>query len=67
MLIAIVALAGLLSFGSVNVVKDTGNNQNQQERIISHTVGSIETVEPANQDKAQPEERPQVAPAGLPN
>lgn len=67
MLIAIVALAGLLSFGSVNVLKDTGNDRNQQERIISHTVGTVETVELVNQDKAQEEERPQVTPAGLRN
>ena len=72
MLIAIVALAGLLSFGSANVLKDTGNDRNQQERIISHTVGTVETVELVNvelvnKDKAQQEERPQVTPAGLRN
>jgi hypothetical protein len=65
MLIAIVALAGLLSFGSVNVVKETGTDRNQQERIISHTVGTVETVELVKQDKAPQEERPQVTPAGI--
>ena len=46
MLIAIVALAGLLSFGSANVVNRTAANldQVQQERVISHTIGSVETV-----------------------
>jgi hypothetical protein len=46
MLIAIVALAGLLSFGSANVVNRTSTSldQVQQERVISHTIGSVETV-----------------------
>jgi hypothetical protein len=46
MLIAIVAIAGLLSFGSANVVNRTAANPNQvqEERVISHTVGSVETV-----------------------
>ena len=45
MLIVIVGLAGLLSFGSAIMVKGiTGNEPRQEERIISHTIGSVETV-----------------------
>jgi hypothetical protein len=35
----------LLSFGSATMVKGiTGNEPRQEERIISHTIGSVETV-----------------------
>ena len=45
MLIVIVGLAGLLSFGSATMVTGvTGNEPRQQERLISHTVGSVEMV-----------------------
>jgi hypothetical protein len=45
MLIVIVGLAGLLSFGSASMVTGvTGNEPRQQERLISHTVGSVEMV-----------------------
>ena len=52
MLIMIVGLAGLLSFGSATMVKGiTGNEPRQEERIISHTIGSVEV----EQDQPQPE------------
>jgi hypothetical protein len=45
MLIVIVGLAGLLSFGSATMVTGvTGNEPRQEERLISHTVGSVEMV-----------------------
>ena len=45
MLIVIVGLAGLLSFGSATMVKGiSGNEPRQEERIISHTIASVETV-----------------------
>jgi hypothetical protein len=45
MLILIAGLAGLLSFGSATMVKGiTGNEPRPHERIISHTIGSVETV-----------------------
>ena len=54
MLILIAGLAGLLSFGSATMVKGiTGNEPRQQERIISHTIGSVETVK---QDQPQPDD-----------
>ena len=53
MLIVIVGLAGLLSFGSATMVTGvTGNEPRQQERVISHTVGSVEMV---NQEQPKPE------------
>lgn len=57
MLIAIVALAGLLSFGSSNVMHSTSTSLDQvrQERVISHTIGSVETVK---DDPAQPHQTP---------
>jgi len=56
MLIVIVGLAGLLSFGSATMVKGiTGNEPRQEERIISHTIGSVETVkQPAPPDNNLP-------------
>jgi hypothetical protein len=48
MLIVIVGLAGLLSFSSATMVTGvsgvTGNEPRQEERLISHTVGSVEMV-----------------------
>jgi hypothetical protein len=45
MLIVIVGLAGLLSFGSATMVTGVTNNEpRQEERLISHTVGSVEMV-----------------------
>ena len=53
MLIVIVGLAGLLSFGSATMVTGvTGNEPRQQERVISHTVGSVEMVK---QEQPKPE------------
>ena len=53
MLIVIVGLAGLLSFGSASMVTGvTGNEPRQQERLISHTVGSVEMVK---QEQPKPE------------
>ena len=53
MLIVIVGLAGLLSFGSATMVTGvTGNEPRQQERLISHTVGSVEMVK---QEQPKPE------------
>ena len=53
MLIVIVGLAGLLSFGSATMVTGvTGNEPRQQERMISHTVGSVEMVK---QEQPKPE------------
>jgi len=54
MLIVIVGLAGLLSFGSASMVTGiTGNEPRQEERLISHTVGSVEMVK--EQPKPEPE------------
>ena len=46
MLIVIVGLAGLLSFGSATMVTGVTSNEptRQEERLISHTVGSVEMV-----------------------
>jgi hypothetical protein len=57
MLIAIVALAGLLSFGSSNVMHRTSTSLDpvQQERVISHTIGSVELVK---EDVPQPPSTP---------
>lgn len=57
MLIAIVALAGLLSFGSSNVMHRTSTSLDrvQQERVISHTIGSVELVK---EDVPQPPPSP---------
>ena len=53
MLIVIVGLAGLLSFGSATMVTGiTGNEPRQAERVISHTVGSVEMVK---QEQPKPE------------
>jgi hypothetical protein len=55
MLIVIVGLAGLLSFGSASMVTGvTGNEPRQEERLISHTVGSVEMVK-QEQPKPEPE------------
>ena len=56
MLIVIVGLAGLLSFGSATMVKGiTGNEPQQEERILSHMIGSVETVkQPALPDNNLP-------------
>ena len=56
MLIIIAGLAGLLSFGSATMVKGiSGNEPRQEERIISHTIGSVETVkQPPLPDKDLP-------------
>lgn len=64
MLILIAGLAGLLSFGSATMVKGiTGNEPRPQERIISHTIGSVETVKqdqpPSNDTIARQIERSQ--------
>ena len=60
MLIMIVGLAGLLSFGSATMVKGiTGNEPRQEERIISHTIGSVEMVK---QDQPQPEDSAELRP-----
>ncbi|HEY3198482.1 MAG TPA: hypothetical protein VGJ57_10745 [Nitrospirales bacterium] len=53
MLIVIVGLAGLLSFGSASMVTGvTGNEPRPEERLISHTVGSVEMVK---QEQPKPE------------
>ena len=55
MLIVIVGLAGLLSFGSATMVTGvTSNEPRQEERLISHTVGSVEMVK-QEQPKAEAE------------
>jgi hypothetical protein len=61
MLIAVVALAGLLSFGSANVFVGNGNGHDRQERIISHTIGSVETIK---QESPKPDE-PKPLPAAF--
>jgi hypothetical protein len=57
MLIIIVGLAGLLSFGSASMMQGiTGNEPRQEERIIAHTIGTLETtdtVDAVKQESAQ--------------
>jgi hypothetical protein len=58
MLIIIAGLAGLLSFGSASMLEGiTGNEAPQEERIIAHTIGSVEIIET---DETVTQEQPQT-------
>ena len=64
MLIIVVGLAGLLSFGSANLVQGVSEKQTaQEERVISHMVGSVETVK--QQDVQKQPEPVEVVPVSI--
>jgi hypothetical protein len=58
MLIIIAGLAGLLSFGSASMVQGiNGNEPPQEERIIAHTIGTVDMIETGETVK---QEQPQT-------